>query len=101
MKINVIKKNIDTICNQLTQLKRERTKLVNKHIGLFPNVEKSKLKNYTHYDADEIIPWASEEQSDILEKISILNIRIIEAKGVLIQIQSLTGSYLLSCIFKY
>lgn len=99
MKINVVKDNIDKICNQLSQLKRERTKLVNKHIGLFPNVEKSKLKNYTHYDANEIIPWASEEQSDILEKLSILNIRIINIEGVLTEVQSLTGSYLLSCVF--
>ena len=101
MKINVIKNNIETICNQLAWLKRERTKLANKHIGLFPNVEKSTLKNYTHYDADEIIPWPSEEQSDILEKISILNTRIINAEGVLIQVRSITSSYLLSCIFKY
>lgn len=41
MKINVIKNNIETICNQLAWLKRERTRLVNKNIGLFPNVEKS------------------------------------------------------------
>lgn len=100
MKVNVVKENIDKICNQLAQLKRERTKLVNKNIGLFPNVEKSKLKNYTHYDADDF-PSLTKEQSDILEKLSIINIRIIETKGVLIEVQCLTSRYLLSCIFKY
>lgn len=100
MKVNVIKNNIETICNQLAWLKRERTRVVNNNIGLFPNVEKDKLKNYTLSDANKF-PSPSKEQSDILEKLSILNIRIINAEGVLIQVRSLTSSYLLSCIFKY
>ena len=100
MKINVIKNNIETICNQLAWLKRERTRLVNKNIGLFPNVEKSELKNYTLGDANKF-PSPSKEQSNILDKLSILNTRIINAEGVLIQVRSITSSYLLSCIFKY
>lgn len=100
MKINVIKKNIDTISNLLTKLKRERTKLVNKNIGIFPNVEKSKLKNYTLGDANKF-PSPSKEQSDVLEKLSILNTKIINVEYILGQVQSLTGSYLLAHIFNY
>lgn len=98
MKINVIKNNIETICNQLVWLKRERTRIVNKNIGLFPNVEKSELKNYTLSDANKF-PSPSKEQSDILDKLSILNTRISSSEYILGQVQSLTGSYLLSCIF--
>lgn len=98
MKINVIKNNIETICNQLAWLKRERTRLVNKNIGLFPNVEKSELKNYTLGDANKF-PSPSKEQSDILDKLSILNTRIFNAEHILGQVQSLTGRYLLHRIF--
>ena len=84
----------------MSWLKRERTRLVNRNIGLFPNVEKSELKNYTLRDADKF-PSPSKEQSDILKKLSIVNIRISNAEYILGQVQSIIGSYLLSCIFKY
>lgn len=100
MRVNVIKNYIETICNQLAWLKRERARLVNKNIGLFPNVEKSELKNYTLSYANKF-PSPSKEQSDILKKLSIVNIRISNAEYILGHVQSITGSYLLSCIFKY